>query len=257
MTSTSMHPTFTLGDRTLKRIGLGTNRLENTPANREFLQAAVDAGLDFIDTAHLYTSGESERTIGAALGDRAGEVVIATKGGYKGGGIEQLRAELEQSRESLRTDTIELYYLHRVDPKTPIERSVEFLAECVDAGRIRQIGISEVSIGEIDRAKSVAPIAAVQNNFSLDERKHDEVVDYCAVERIPFVPFYPLRGKPGALAEIAERHGATPNQVKLAWLLRRSPAMAPIPGTRSIEHLRENLAALELELTDEEFEALA
>jgi aryl-alcohol dehydrogenase-like predicted oxidoreductase len=157
----------------------------------------------------------------------------------------------------LRTDSIALYYLHRVDPETPLEQSLEAIAEYHERGKIRHVGVSEVSIDQIDRAREVVPITAVQNHYNLVERKHEEVVDYCAREGIVFVPFFPLRGGGGrTLAEIAERHGATPAQITLAWLLKRSPVTLPIPGTLSIEHLRENLAALEIELNDAEFQAL-
>jgi aryl-alcohol dehydrogenase-like predicted oxidoreductase len=158
--------------------------------------------------------------------------------------------------QRLGVDVIDLYYLHRVDPETPLESSVELLQEFVDACRVRHIGLSEVSIEEIERARTVAPIAAVQNEYSLGERKHEEVIDYCEREGIVFVPFFPLRGGSPGLGEVAERHDATENQIKIAWLLRRSPAMAPIPGTLSLEHLKENLAALEIVLSDEEYEAL-
>jgi aryl-alcohol dehydrogenase-like predicted oxidoreductase len=248
---------ISIAGKQVPRIGLGTNRLTDEEGNHAFLREAVDAGLRHIDTAHLYSSGDSERTLGAALAPFEDELLVATKGGYHGADEERLRAEAEQSLISLRTDSIDLYYLHRVDSELPIEESLGVLAELRRAGKIRHIGISGVSIGEIDRARRVVPIAAVQNEFSLDQRKHAEVVDFCAVERIPFVPYFPLRGGGRAVKRIARAHGASPNQVKLAWLLRRSPMMAPIPGTRSLEHLRENLAALELVLSDEEFERLA
>ena len=157
----------------------------------------------------------------------------------------------------MQTQTIALYYLHRVDPETPLEDSLGAIKENVDAGTIRLAGISEVSIEQIERAREVLPITAVQNHYNLSERRWDEVIDYCAGEGIVFVPFFPLRGADSsAIAEIAERSGATPTQIALAWLLRRSPAILPIPGTLSLEHAKENLAALEIELTDEEFEAL-
>jgi pyridoxine 4-dehydrogenase len=242
-----------IGDRNVKRVGLGTNRLENTPEHRTFLKDAVAAGLDHIDTAHLYTSGESERTIGEALAPFPDDLVVATKGGYHSS--ERLRDEVEQSLESLRTDSIHLYYLHRVGG-APIEESLGTLAELRDEGKIRNIGISDVSIGELDRARQVTEIAAVQNEFSLNARKDDEVVDFCAVEGIAFVPFFPLRGGGKAVEEIASERGVSENQVKIAWLLERSRAMAPIPGTVSLEHLKENLAALEIDLSQEEFDRL-
>ncbi len=254
----SVPQTIRLGDRELTRIGLGTNRLTDTAENRSFLEAAVDAGLDFIDSAHLYTDGASESTIGATLAPFAEDLVVATKGGYRpGGGIEGLRAEVEQSFERLRVESIALYYLHRVDPEIPLEETMAVLAEYREAGRIVHLGLSEVSVEQIELARAVVPIAAVQNEYSLSERKHDEVVDFCAGENLVFAPFYPMRGGDSvALGEIAAAHGATPNQIKIAWLLKRSPVVLPIPGTLSIEHLRENLAALELELSDADFDRL-
>jgi pyridoxine 4-dehydrogenase len=226
-----------------------------------FVREAVAAGVRHIDTAHLYTGGESERTIGEALAGVSEDLVVATKGGYHPGEgrPDVLRAQIEQSLRSLRTDAIALYYLHRVDPDTPLEDSLGTIREYVDRGAIRHVGISEVGIPEIERARRVVPVAAVQNRYNLADRAHDDVVDFCAAEGIAFVPYYPLRGDGGpALTGIAARHGATANQVKLAWLLRRSPAMAPIPGTRSPEHVRENLAALTLAATlgDDELIAL-
>jgi aryl-alcohol dehydrogenase-like predicted oxidoreductase len=209
------------------RVGLGTNRL--TSEHADFVRAAVDAGVRHIDTAHLYTGGESERTIGAALPGGRDDMVIATKGGYRGAAPDVLRAEIEQSLRALRTDRIDLYYLHRVDPDTPLETSLEVIREHVDRGAIGAVGISEVGVGEIERARSVVPIAAVQNHYNRGERKHDEVVDFCAREGIVFVAYYPL-------------HADGPPGDQLAWLLDRSPVVAPIPGTLSLEHLRENLA---------------
>jgi aryl-alcohol dehydrogenase-like predicted oxidoreductase len=249
-----------LGDTDVARIGLGTNRLTHTPANVAFVTAAVAAGVQMIDTAHLYTGGESEATVGEALSPIPEGCVVATKGGFGGAGRgrpEVLRAEIEASFRRLRTDSIALYYLHRVDPQTPLEESLGAIKEYRDRGRIRHVGISEVTVEQIERARRVVPIAAVQNNYNLSERKYEAVVDYCAREEILFVPFFPLRGGGGsALAEIAERHGATRAQVTLAWLLRRSPTMLPIPGTLSLDHLQQNLAASEIELTDAEFQAL-
>jgi aryl-alcohol dehydrogenase-like predicted oxidoreductase len=250
-----------VGDAEIARIGLGTNRLAHKPRNVAFIEGAVAAGVGMIDTAHTYTGGESEQAIGAALSGNPEGCVIATKGGGGGGPgrgrPELLRAEIEESLRRLRTEVIGLYYLHRVDPETPLEESLGAIKEYRDRGKIRHVGISEVSIDEIERARKVVPIAAVQNHYNLSERKHEAVVDYCASENVPFVPFFPLRGDGGSvLGELAERRGATPVQITLAWLLRRSPTMLPIPGTLSLEHLQENLAALQIELTDAEFEAL-
>jgi pyridoxine 4-dehydrogenase len=239
------------------RIGLGTNRLASTPENHAFLREAVEAGLGLIDTAHVYTGGDSEHTIGEALSPAPDGLVIATKGGYGGASPEVLRAQIEQSLASLRTDAIDLYYLHRVDPKATLEESLSVIAEFQEAGRIKEIGISAVGVEQIEAARSAAPIAAVQNHYNVTDRDSDDVVDYCEENGIVFVPYYPVKhGDPPGLAEIAERHDASSAQIKLAWLLRRSPVMLPIPGTLSIEHLRENLDALEIELTDEEFDAL-
>jgi pyridoxine 4-dehydrogenase len=251
--------TVSLGGQRVNRIGLGTNRLTDTAENRAFLGAAVDAGVGLIDTAHLYTSGESERAIGAALAPYPDGVVVATKGGYAPGAgrPERLRAELEESFERLRTDTIALYYLHRVDPTVPLTETLRVLKEYRDAGRIRHVGLSQVSVDQIELARTVVPIAAVQNEYNLSERRSDDVVDFCETENIPFVPFFPLRGRTWApLDEIARRYDATPQQITLAWLLKRSPSMIPIPGTLSLEHLRMNLAALDLELSDEDYAEL-
>ena len=164
---------------------------------------------------------------------------------------ENLHAEIEESLRRLRTDSIALYYLHRVDPETPLEESLAVIKEYRDSGKIRHIGISEVSIDQIERARAVVPIAAVQNHYNLSERKHEAVVDYCAKENIVFVPFFPLRGGDNrAVREVAARYGATPTQIALAWLLKRSLMMLPIPGTLSLAHLKENMAALRIALTD-------
>jgi aryl-alcohol dehydrogenase-like predicted oxidoreductase len=212
-----------------------------------------------IDTAHLYTGGESEETIGEALAPVPPGVVVATKGGFRAGEgrAEVLTAQIDESLRRLRTDAIELYYLHRVDPETPLEETLAVLDDHRRRGTIRQVGLSQVTVEQIERARSVVPITAVQNHYNLSERESDDVVDYCAREGLTFVAYFPLRGDGGRLlTEIATRHRATPAQITLAWLLRRSPAMLPIPGTLSLEHVRENLAAAEIELTHAEFEAL-
>ncbi|MDQ3934137.1 MAG: aldo/keto reductase [Actinomycetota bacterium] len=241
------------------RIGLGTNRLTDTPENVAFVREAVAAGIGLIDTAHVYTEGSSESAIGAALAGAGEECLVATKGGYgRGQGSPgALRAQIEESLRRLRTDVIDLYYLHRVDRDVPLEESLGAIGEYVDRGAIRAVGISKVTVEQIERARQVVPIAAVQNEYSLAERTHEDVVDHCADNGIVFVPYFPLASDGGrAAAAIAERHGATPTQVVLAWLLRRSPTTLPIPGSLSIEHVRENVAAARIELTDEEFEAL-
>ena len=255
------YPTRTVrvGDAEVVRIGLGTNRLSNTAENVAFVKEAVAAGINLIDTAHSYAGGQSEATIGAALSPIPDGVIVATKGGYGTGQgrPEALREQIDESLRRLRTDTIALYYLHRVDPETPLEESLGAIKEYVDRGQIRHVGLSQVGIDQIELARGVVPIAAVQNHYNLSERGWEDVVDYCAREEIVFVPYFPLHGDGGpALTRIAERHRATPSQVTLAWLLRRSPTTLPIPGTLSSEHVRQNLRALDIDLSDDEFEAL-
>jgi pyridoxine 4-dehydrogenase len=252
-------PKLKLGETEVARIGLGTNRLTNTRGHVGFVKDAVAAGVSHIDTAHTYTGGGSEQTIGDALSAVSDGYVVATKGGFRAGEgrPETLRAQIEESLRRLRTDSISLYYLHRVDPETPLEESLAVIKEYCDSGNIRHVGLSEVGIDQIERAREIVPITAVQTQYNLSERRYEDVVDHCAAEGIVFVPFYPLRGDGGnTLAEIAERHGATRAQITLAWLLRRSPVMLPIPGTLSLDHLKQNLAALEIELSDAEFESL-
>jgi pyridoxine 4-dehydrogenase len=251
--------TLTVAGTEVARIGLGTNRLTSTPESHAFLREAVGADIGLIDTAHVYTGGDSERAIGETLSPMPDGLVVATKGGYSGrGSPEALHAQIEQSLESLRTDAIDLYYLHRVDPETPLEESLSAIAKYREAGKIREIGVSAVDVEQIEAAREVVPIAAVQNHYNVAERSSDDVVDYCEENGIVFVPYYPLKGdRPPALGQIAESHHASPEQIALAWLLRRSPVMLPIPGTLSIEHLRENVGALEIELADDEFDALA
>jgi aryl-alcohol dehydrogenase-like predicted oxidoreductase len=227
--------TIKLGDVEVPRIGLGTNRLANTPANVAFIRDAVAAGLRHIDTAHLYASGESEQTIGAALADdRPDGLVVATKGGYHDGSPENISAEIEQSLRRLQTDCIDLYYLHKPQPDVALEKSLEAIAAARDRGQIRDVGVSNVDVTELKRARSVTEIAAVQNHYNLSHREHDDVVDYCEEEGIPFVAYFPLRDR-----------GSASTAEAITALLDRSPVMLPIPGTLSIGHLRENLAALQ------------
>jgi pyridoxine 4-dehydrogenase len=255
----SATPRLRLGDTEVARIGLGTNRLTKTPEHVAFVKEAVAAGVSLIDTAHTYTGCASEATIGAALSPVPDGCMVATKGGYaRGHGRpEVLRSQIEESLRRLRTDSIALYYLHRVDPETPLEVSLGAIKECRDSGKVRHVGLSQVGVDQIERAREVVPIAAVQNHYNLSEREYEDVVDYCARQGIVFVPYFPLHGLGGrALAEIAERRGATPAQLALAWLLGRSPTTLPIPGTLSLGHLTENLAALKIELSDAELQAL-
>ena len=245
--------TFRLAGVDVPRIGLGTNRLTTAPEHVAFVREAVAAGVRHIDTAHGYSGGDSERAIGEALEGVAEDVLVATKGGYRPGEgrPDVLTGQIEQSLRSLRANPIGLYYLHRVDPETPLEESLGAIKGYVDRGAIRHVGLSDVSVEHIEQARRIVAVAAVQNHYSIAQRGYDDVVDFCEREEIAFVPYFPLRGDGGpGVAAAAERLGVTENTVKLAWLLRRSPAVLPIPGTLSIEHLRENLAALELDLGD-------
>ena len=252
--------TLSVGGTDVARIGLGTNRLRNTPDTIALIRDAVELGVGMIDTAHLYTDGDSERTLGTALAPFPEGCIVATKGGYSPGEGRPsvLRAQIEESFRRLRADVIDLYYLHRVHPDTPLEESLAVIANYHEEGRIRHVGLSQVGVDLIERARRIVPITAVQNQYSVAERGWDDVIGHCAREGIVFVPYFPLKGAdPPALSEIAERRGATRAQIRLAWLLKRSPATLPIPGTLSIEHLGENLAALDIELTDDEFDAVS
>jgi len=229
-----MSRTYELAGVAVPRIGLGTNRLTDDAEGVAFIRAAVEAGVRHIDSAHLYTGGASERAIGEALGGSRDDLVIATKGGYRPGEgrAEVLDAQIAQSLEALRTDVIDLYYLHRADPETLLEESLGAIKAHVDRGTIRAVGISDVTVDQIERARQVVPIAAVQNEYNADRRDYDAVVDHCETADIAFVAYYPL-------------HGGGSNADKLRTLLERSPNLLPIPGTLSIEHLRENLAVLD------------
>lgn len=241
-------------------MGLGTNRLTNTTDHVEFVRAAVRAGIGNIDTALIYTGGGSERAIGEALSPFAPGVVVATKGAFKAGQgkPEVLRSHIEESLGRLRTDSIPLYYLHRVDPETPLEESMGVIKEYRDRGAIQHAGMTLVTVQQIERARRVLPLAAVQNPFSVVERTYDDVVDHCGREEIVFVPYFPLRGTDtDPVQAVANRHRATASQIALAWLLRRAPHILPIPGTLSLEHATDNLAALDVELSDEDFAALS
>jgi pyridoxine 4-dehydrogenase len=251
--------TIRLGDVEVARIGLGTNRLSHTTPHVELIRRAVAAGLNHIDTAYTYAGGDSERTIGDALSPKPDGVVVATKGGYAPGTgrPEVLRSQIDESLSRLRADAIDLYYLHRAHDETPLEDSVGALEAARAAGKIRHIGLSKVTVDQIERARAIAPITAVQNNYNLGDRGWDAVIDHCEREGIVFVPYFPLEGgDERRLAEIGSRHDATPAQIRLAWLLARSPVTLPIPGTLSLEHLTQNLGALGIRLGADELDAL-
>jgi pyridoxine 4-dehydrogenase len=272
--------TVTLGDLTVNRMAFGAMRLTGPgvigepadPANSlAVLRRAVELGVNFIDTAASYGPHISERQIAEAFHPYPDDLVIATKGGLvherqgewlRDGRPETLRSSCEGSLQRLRVDRIDVYQLHAVDPSVPIEESVGALADLQREGKIRHIGLSNVDARQLAQARQVATIVSVQNRYNLVDRHSEGVLEVCEREGIPFLPWFPLgfgdltRGG-GRLADIASVRGATQAQIALAWLLRRSPAMLPIPGTSSLEHLEENVAAASLELTDAEFSELS
>jgi aryl-alcohol dehydrogenase-like predicted oxidoreductase len=260
------------------RLGFGAMRLTGDgiwgpPRDRKaalaVLRRAVELEVNFIDTADSYGPYVSEELIAEALFPYPKGLVIATKGGWKRPGPNQwthdstsahLRDAVEGSLKRLKLDRIDVYQLHAPDPGVPFEASVETLAELRNQGKIRLIGLSNVTQEHIERARKIVPIVSVQNRYSFADREWDYVVDHCESHRIAFIPWFPLgagRVAGEVLNQIAQAHGATPKQVALAWLLQRSPIMLPIPGTSSVEHLEENVAAASVHLTDEEYEKLA
>ena len=272
--------TLVLGDLTVNRLGFGAMRITGPrvlgdPPDREqakaVLRRAVDLGVTLIDTADSYGPGVSEELIAEALHPYPEGVVIATKGGFlrRGGGWipdgrpAHLRQALEGSLRRLRLDRITLYQLHTVDPRVPIEDSVGALVDLASQGKIRHIGVSNVTAEELARARRLTRIVSVQNRYNLADRESEDVVDVCTRDGLGFFPWYPLatgalaRTRDERLRRIARDRKATPAQVALAWLLRRSPAIVPIPGTSSAAHLEENVGAAHLRLSDEEFETLA
>jgi len=235
------------------------------------LRRALELGINLIDTADSYGPEVSERLIGETLHPYPEGLVIATKGGLTrpgpgrwkpDGRPEHLREACEGSLRRLKVDRIDLYQLHRIDPRVPAEESLGTLAELREEGKIRHVGLSEVRIEEIQQAREIVPIASVQNRYNLTDRNYEDVLDFCEREGIGFIPWFPLAtgnlARPGGpLDEMAARRGVAPSQIALAWLLMRSPVMLPIPGTSSVAHLEENVAAADLRLSQEEFEELA
>ena len=280
MTHASKSGTFSIGgDLPVHRLGFGAMRITGDgvwgpPRDRaealRVLRRAVELGVNLIDTAESYGPQVSEELIGEALHPYPKDLVIATKGGFDRTGPgkwivncrpERLREELDGSLKRLMLDRIDVYQLHRIDPDVPEEEQFGFLAGAQRAGKIRHIGLSEVTVEQIERARKHFQVVSVQNRYNLADREWEPVLDYCERENIGFIPWYPLQtGKlakeGGALSRIAAAHGAAPSQVALAWLLRRSPVMLPIPGTSKVKHLEENMRGAEIELTDEEFAAL-
>jgi aryl-alcohol dehydrogenase-like predicted oxidoreductase len=230
----------------------------------------VELGVNFIDTADSYGPEVSERLIAEALHPYPKDLVIATKGGLTRQGPnkwapvgrpEYLTQCVEMSLRRLRLERIDLYQLHRIDPKVPAEESLGALADLQKAGKIRHIGLSEVSVAEIERARKTAKIASVQNRYNISDREHESVLRYCEEHRLGFIPWFPVAaGKlvapGGALEGASKRHNVSVAQLSLAWLLHHSPVMLPIPGTSSITHLEENVAAADVKLTDQEWKKI-
>jgi len=269
---------LTLGDSlTVGRLGFGAMRITGRgvwgpPADEDaaiaLLRRVADQGASFIDTADSYGPEVSETLIAKALYPYPAGLVIASKGGLTRPGPgywdvdcrpEHLRRACTGSLQRLRVERIELYQLHSVDHRVPIEDSVGTLVDLQREGKIRYIGVSNVSAAELSRARKVAEIVSVQNSYNMRDRSSDPLIDICAAAGIAFIPFYPLaKARPDSpLATIAERHHATPGQIALAWLLHRSPVILPIPGTSSLAHFEENLGAMSIRLSAEEFRNLA
>lgn len=266
------------GEVSVHRLGFGAMRLTGEgiwgpPKNRQeaiaVLRRAVQLDVNFIDTADSYGPNVSEELIAEALFPYPNGLVIATKAGWNRPGPDQwthdatpshLRAAVEGSLKRLRLERIDLYQLHIPDPAVPFEDSVGTLAQLKSEGKIRLIGLSNVTQEHIERARRIVPIVSVQNRYSFADREWDYVVDYCERNRIAFIPWFPLgagRVAGEILNQVARAHRAGPKQVALAWLLKRSPIMLPIPGTSSVKHLEENVAGASLGLTDEEYEKLS
>ena len=271
------------GELRVRRFGFGAMRLtgkgvwgppEDVPAAQDVLRRVIELGINFIDTADVYGPGDNERLIRDTLAPFPAELVIGTKGGMArtgpatpanpGMGVENsethLRSAVESSLRNLGVERINLYQLHRADPAVPIEDTMGVLARLRDEGKIRHVGLSAVSVEEIERARTVLDIATVQNEYNLASRKHEDVLTFCERHMIGFIPFYPQQI--GKLAEaetlkaIAAREKAAPALVSLAWLLRRSPVMIAIPGTSSRAHLEENADACRIALSDDDMAAL-
>lgn len=282
MTLRNASGTFDIGgELTVHRLGFGAMRItgddvlgdpDDVQNAKRVLQTAVNLGIDFIDTADSYGPGTSERLIAETLAPYPGDLVVATKGGLlrnrdsdwlTRGDPDYLRNAHLCSLDRLRTDCIDLYQYHRPDPDVDFEASVTALAELKDEGVIGHIGLSNVSVEQLETARDIVEIATVQNRYNLGNRENEAVLDVCESNEIGFIPWFPLGAgdlgdeKAAILTDVADAHDASEYQVALAWLLQHSPVILPIPGTSSISHLRENVAASHLELTNEEMQRLS
>jgi pyridoxine 4-dehydrogenase len=271
---------FNLGELTVHRLGFGAMRITGKgiwgePDDRaecvRVVRRAVELGVDLIDTADSYGPYVSEEIIREALHPYADDLVIATKAGLVRTGPDEwapvgrpeyLRQECEMSLRRLGLDRIDLFQLHRIDPKVPAEEQFGLLADLIAEGKVRHVGLSEVSVDEIKAAQAIVPIVSVQNLYNLTNRSSEAVLDYCEGEGLGFIPWFPIAAgelaKPGgAVDKITRDTGATPPQVALAWLLHHSPVLLPIPGTSSVVHLEENCGGATVELSDEQMESLS
>ena len=278
--TTPLGGTFSIGgDLPVNRLGYGSMRITGPgiwgePKDREeakrVLRRAVETGVNFIDTADSYGPYVSEELIAEALYPYPKGLVIATKAGFVRTGPHEwtilcnpafLHQEVEMSLRRLKLDCLDLWQLHRIDPKFPVEESLGVIKRLQEQGKIRCIGLSEVKPREIDRARKVVEIVSVQNRYNFAERQYEDVVEYCEANQMAFIPWGPvgdgrLASPNPALAAAAERHGATYAQISIAWLLHHSPVMLPIPGTSTVKHLEENLAAARLQLSSDEWTEL-
>jgi aryl-alcohol dehydrogenase-like predicted oxidoreductase len=264
------------GDMPVNRLGYGAMRItgkgiwgepKDPEEAKKVLRRAVELGVNFIDTADSYGPEVSERLIAEALFPYAKDLVIATKAGLTRQGPdkwlpvgrpEYLQQQVEMSLRRLKIERIDLWQLHRIDPKVPVEESLGVIKRLQEQGKIRHVGLSEVKPNEIDQARKVIEIVSVQNQYNIGDRRHEDVVDYCTKHNIGFIPWFPVAAgklaQPGGkLDAAANRHSATVSQLSLAWLLHHSPVMLPIPGTSSVEHLEENIAAANVKLSADEW----
>src|ERR1700729_3946995 len=267
------------GDLKVRRLGYGAMRItgkgiwgepKDPETAKKVLRRAVELGVNFIDTADSYGPEVSERLIGEALAPYAKGVIIATKAGLTRQGPNQwlpvgrpeyLTQQVEMSLRRLKIDRIDLWQLHRIDPKVPVEESLGAIKKLQDQGKIRHVGLSEVKPHEIDQARKVIEIVSVQNQYNISDRQHEDVVEYCTKHQLAFIPWFPVAAgklaQPGGKLDIAAKaHGATVSQLSLAWLLHHSPVMVPIPGTSSLQHLEENIAAADLKLSATEWKEI-
>jgi len=278
-TTPTFAPTFTIGgDLTVNRLGYGAMRItgkgiwgppQDHDESIRVLKRAVELGIDFIDTADSYGPNVSEELIAEALHPYPAGLVVATKGGLLRTGPDQwpvdaspkhLEEVLHGSLKRLKVDKIDLYQLHRVDPKVPFEDTLKFLQKAQQDGFIKHIGLSEVDVEQIKKAQEFVEIVSVQNMYSVDNRKWEPVLDYTRAQNMAFIPWYPLAGGNAealkALDQVAQKHGATPQQIALSWLLHHSPNILLIPGTSKVSHLEENVKTADIRLSEEDMAVL-